>query len=295
MSRILLAMSQKGDKEVLKKWLEDRYECIVVNPEDYEYTSSQILEEDYDFSFVDAHVLSSHKNDIQKRKLKEYPIILPFVFLIHRENIDLFHNDLWITVDEIIHTPVKKIELYMRLETLLKYRRMTIILNQLAVTDHLTGFFNYKYLIAIGNQMIEQAMRYNRPLSLIYMDMDHFKKINDTYGPLIGDQVLRAIARRCFLNIRAADVVGRYSGEEFVFILPETNVSNSMIVAERLRYILMKDPIEISGYTIYLSASFGVAGMRQNINNINKLIDIATTALLKAKEKGGNCVIGEGK
>ncbi len=291
MAKILLALSQKGDREVLKDWISNRYECVLVDPNDFEYTSSCILEEDFDFAFVDAFVVSSQREKIQKRKIKEYPIILPFVFLTHKEDIDLFRNDLWITVDEVIHTPVKKVELYIRMETLLKYRKMTIILNQLAVTDHLTGFFNYKYLVALGNQMVEQAKRYNRPLSLIFMDIDNFKKVNEAYGSIIGDQVLQAIARRCFLNLRAADIIGRYGGEEFVFILPETPLSNGLIVAERLRYILIQFPIEISGNTVYFSASFGVTEIRKETETINSMLEEANKACSKAKERGGNCVV----
>ncbi len=291
MSKILLALNQKGDRKILKNWIGDRYECILVDPNDFEHTSSCILEEDFDFAFVDAFVVSSQREKIQKRKIKEYPIILPFVFLTHKEDIDLFRKDLWITVDEVIHTPVKKFELYIRMETLLKYRKMTIILNQLAVTDHLTGFFNYKYFIALGNQMVEQAKRYSRPLSLIFMDIDNFRKVNEAYGSIIGDQVLQAIARRCLLNLRAADIIGRYGGEEFVFLLPETPLSKGLIVAERIRYIVVQFPFEILGNTMYFSASFGITEIKEDTETINSMLEEANKACSKAKEKGGNCVV----
>ncbi len=289
MAKFLIALTQKGDQEILKKWLEDRYICILPDTSNTEELSRIILKEEYDLGFVDWTVLNTQKKNIQKRKSKEYPILLPFIYVTPHveERID---SELWITVDEILKPPVKRLELYMRTEKLLGYRRMTLTLHHIAVTDHLTGFFNHRYLIIIGNQEFQQAIRYNRPLSVIFMDIDHFKKINDTYGHLVGNQVIRAVARRCYLNIRAADIAGRYGGEEFVFILPETTAEKGAVLAERLRRIISEEPIIANGNQIPVTASFGVAQLDKNMSSINSLLGKADQALLRAKQKGRNRV-----
>jgi len=289
MAKFLVALSQKGDQEILKRWFEDRYECIIPETDNPTKLSSIILNMEYDFGFVDRVVLSSQKENIRKRKSEEYPIILPFIYFTPQVE-DLMQNELWITVDEIMRPPLKKIELYMRIEKLLRYRKMTLTLHHIAVTDHLTGFFNYKYLLIIGDQEFQQAKRYDRPLSLILMDLDHFRKINDGYGYIIADQVLRSIAQRCYLSIRSADIPGRYGGEKFLFILPETSIKSAAVTAERLRRIIAAKPIVVEGNSIFITASFGVTELNKDMKSLNSFLEKVDQALIGAKEKGGNRV-----
>jgi len=250
---------------------------------------SVILGADYDLVFIDEPILNVQSENIRKRKLKEYPVILPFIYFKSTQA-DESISELWTTVDDIIRPPLKKVDLYMRSQRLLNYRKMTLTLHYIAVTDHLTGFFNYKYLLIIGDQEFQQAKRYDRPLSLILMELDHFKKINDEYGYIISDQVLRAVAQRCYLSIRSADIPGRYGEEKFLFILPETSIKSAVVTAERLRRIVAEKPIVVEGSSVFVTASFGVVGVDKDVKSLNSFLKKVDQALIGAKEKGGDRV-----
>ncbi len=285
----LIAVKQMDYQNYLKKWFEDRHQCFIPDFDEPLKLDSIILNMDYDFAFVDESILNVQRDNIRRRKLKEYPVILPFIYLTsHRDDKSI--SELWTIVDDIITPPLKRFEIYMRTHKLLKYRKMTLTLHYIAVTDYLTGFFSHKCLIIIGDQEFQQAKRYKRPLSVIYMDIDGFKKINDNYSYILGDKVIRSIAQRCYLSIRVADIPGRYDGEEFIFILPETSVKSAAITAERLRRIIYEKPFIVDGHSISITASFGVTELTKNDVNIQSLFDKAYQAMLRAKKKGCNKV-----
>ncbi len=289
MARFLIAITQEDNQNILKEWFEDRHRCFIPSLDDPKELASIILEMDYDLGFVDETILNAQSESIRKRKLEEYPVILPFIYIKSTKG-DESISHLWTIVDDIILTPLKKVGLYMKSQKLLSYRKMTLNLHYMAVTDYLTGFFNYKNLFIIGDQEFQQARRYNRPLSLILMDLDHFRRINDKYGYIIADQVLRSVAQRCYLNIRSADISGRYGGEKFLFILPETSIKSAAITAERLRKIIAEKPIVVEGNSIFVTASFGVVELDKEIKSLNSFLKKAEEALLVAKKKGGNRV-----
>ena len=108
-------------------------------------------------------------------------------------------------------------------------------IQQLAETDDLTKINNRRQLFRLGEQILNHSKRYNNPFSVIMLDIDNFKKINDSYGHAIGDGVLQELAQRTLENIREVDILGRYSGEEFVIILPNTTLEQGIEMAERLR------------------------------------------------------------
>jgi diguanylate cyclase (GGDEF)-like protein len=122
------------------------------------------------------------------------------------------------------------------------------------------------------------------------IDLDHFKKINDTYGHLVGDQVLKEFAQRCKTSVREVDLVGRYGGEELVILLPETDRKTAMRVAERLRASVAATPIKISETEIAVTVSIGVAEKDENTLQLDTLIARADQAMYIAKHKGRNCV-----
>lgn len=126
--------------------------------------------------------------------------------------------------------------------------------------------------------------------SLIRMDLDHFRKITNSYGYIIADQVLRSTAQRCYLRIRSADIPGRYRGEKFLFILPETPIKSAITTAERLRKTIAEKPVVVNGNSIFITASFGVAGFSKDMENLSFLLKKADQALMNAKKKGGNRV-----
>jgi diguanylate cyclase (GGDEF)-like protein/PAS domain S-box-containing protein len=159
-----------------------------------------------------------------------------------------------------------------------------------AITDALTGLFNRRGLFQIGEFEFLRARRINRPFSAFIFDIDRFKKVNDQYGHATGDQILRSLAERCRTGSRAVDLVGRYGGEEFVVLLPETNLEAARLVAERLRQVIMKDPFATDTGQLDIRISIGVAESDET-DTLKTLIEKADMALYEAKRSGRNRVV----
>lgn len=165
-----------------------------------------------------------------------------------------------------------------------------IALEHLATTDSLTGLPNRRFLSERLDQEIYRAQRYGIPLSLILFDIDHFKRINDGWGHAAGDQVLREIAQETQHLLRRTDLVGRYGGEEFVVLLPETELAEAMSLARRLNWQISQKVITfMRGSPLVVTVSAGVAALAPDENG-EKLIQRADQALYRAKEGGRNRV-----
>ena len=164
-------------------------------------------------------------------------------------------------------------------------------LQVMASTDMLTNVHNRRSLFDLGNKQLNIARRYQRPLTLIILDVDHFKNINDRYGHAIGDLVLKNIANACKTLLRSADIFGRYGGEEFVAVCPETDMKGTAILAERLRTLVQEmtipEVLNLSNVTI----SLGVAMMSPSDTDIGQTISRADKALYQAKQQGRNKVV----
>jgi len=164
-------------------------------------------------------------------------------------------------------------------------------LELLATTDDLTGIYNRRFLIERGCTEIERAERYKKPFSVIILDLDHFKNVNDQYGHKTGDEVLCVTAGICRENIRDIDILGRYGGEEFIILMPETTLNMACIVAERLRKKIEDAVLEYNNIKIGITSSLGVTGTDMvKEQNIDMFIRSADRALYKAKQDGRNRV-----
>jgi len=160
----------------------------------------------------------------------------------------------------------------------------------LATFDSLTGLYNRRAILSKLRDLINLAHRYKEDFSLSMLDIDHFKRVNDRYGHLTGDEVLEKIATLIRRNIRDTDIVGRYGGEEFIIILPKTNLSSSWCVAERLRITIEETEMKDSAGNVFaITVSQGLAGWERD-EDATALISCADEALYKAKEKGRNRV-----
>ena len=159
---------------------------------------------------------------------------------------------------------------------------------QLAIIDDLTGIFNRRHLLELGEREFTRAQRFDRSLALIMFDVDDFKLVNDTYGHDIGDEVLRITADRCQRDIRGVDILGRYGGDEFVIILPETNLSDAILTTERLCSQIADIPLETSVGSLNLTASFGIATKNPGVANLRTLLKNADTALYLSKQDERN-------
>ena len=160
---------------------------------------------------------------------------------------------------------------------------------QQAITDSLTGLYNRRGFFEFGNREVIRAKRYQRFLSAIMLDLDDFKKVNDTLGHPVGDKVLAETAQRCLRRLRKSDIIGRYGGEEFCILLPETVPGDAYNVAESLRRNF-EEPFEIGNATMTVTISVGVAGLKDNISSLQEMLEGADRALYTAKRSGRNCV-----
>ncbi|MBK9203293.1 MAG: sensor domain-containing diguanylate cyclase [Candidatus Obscuribacter sp.] len=156
-----------------------------------------------------------------------------------------------------------------------------------AVTDGLTGVNNRRSFNENLQKEFERAKRYDQPLSLVIVDLDFLKKINDQYGHMAGDEAIRSIGGVLKLSSRSTDFVARYGGEEFCLLLPNTGIEMAEQLAERLRRKI--NEITVTGYG-NISASLGVSNFPLHCNDAEELFGTADAALYKAKQGGRNCV-----
>jgi diguanylate cyclase (GGDEF)-like protein/PAS domain S-box-containing protein len=162
-------------------------------------------------------------------------------------------------------------------------------LQELATIDELTGLNNRRQFFMLAEHEWGRAKRYRTPLAAVMMDVDHFKKINDTHGHAAGDEVLRAIARCCLENLRELDVVGRYGGEEFAILLVDTGALEAREIADRIRACIADTPVQTMRGLLEVTVSMGVAETG-HVSNLTALLDRADAALYVAKDSGRNYV-----
>jgi diguanylate cyclase (GGDEF)-like protein/PAS domain S-box-containing protein len=172
-------------------------------------------------------------------------------------------------------------------------KQMETKLEQLATTDDLTGVLNRRQMTTLADQELERAHRYHHPTSAIILDIDFFKKINDHYGHATGDLAIKHVAQILRDNLRHVDYLGRYGGDEFTIVMPETNAAGAQEIAERLRSAVEQRPLPHNPQAISLSISLGVACIagvaNQPIIHFDGAIQLADHALYAAKSAGRNC------
>ena len=176
-------------------------------------------------------------------------------------------------------------------------------LEDLSIHDGLTGLYNFREFHRQLAEEVERSWRYGHSFSLLMLDIDHFKSVNDTFGHLAGDEALRTLAARIRQEVRPADRIARYGGEELAIILPETRASGALTMAERLRDTIASHPIPLGpGQTVSLTVSIGVAAYPEDADSGERLADsaeqllrAADQALYAAKEAGRNRVCRFGK
>lgn len=162
-------------------------------------------------------------------------------------------------------------------------------LRELALRDGLTGLLNRRYWEECLEREFARHMRYQSPASLVMFDIDHFKHFNDTYGHQLGDEVIREVARLTKLFARETDFAGRYGGEEFVVLLPDTSMKGATQFAERLRTAVERTSIDHMDEKLNVTVSLGVSELGDEMQGHPELIEAADKALYQSKEKGRNC------
>ncbi len=285
---VLIAHEANEGLKLAKEHLPDMIICDVMMPVVNGFQLKSILEKD------------------------EVTSTIPFIFLTGRSNQDDKLFGLKQGADDYITKPFNVDELLARVQAILRRKKNSSPINEISaiqqdltrknaeleqlyyevktqsITDPLTDLYNRRGFCQIGEQEIKHALRYERPLSAIMLDIDHFKKVNDTYGYAVGDLVLIEIAKRCGQEVRKVDVFGRYGGEEFSAILPETPLVGAYQVAERLR-AAVSEPMFVGQSRLNVTISLGVAMLTNTLGNLEELLRLADLALDKAKASGRNC------
>ncbi|MGV1098882.1 GGDEF domain-containing protein [Thiovibrio sp. JS02] len=164
-------------------------------------------------------------------------------------------------------------------------------LERLAATDPLTGAFNRRYFMEFGRKEFIRSRRYGHVFAAFQMDLDHFKKINDTHGHAVGDEVLKAFTANCLEGLRENDVLGRVGGEEFAVVLPETPITGAHKVAERFREATCDRKVYVGEQAVHFTVSIGLTCLRADDADLEVVLRRADEALYLAKNGGRNRVV----
>jgi two-component system cell cycle response regulator len=207
-----------------------------------------------------------------------------------------------IGVNDLLPRPVDSQELAARARTQIRRKRYTDYLRnnldsslELAIIDQLTGLYNRRYMTSQVDVLIARARRSRNPLAALVVDIDHFKKINDNFGHDVGDEVLREFAVRLASNVRAVDLACRTGGEEFVVLMPETQIVDAHRIAERLRLHVAGSPFRVSGGRNLLSVTISIGVSATTLEDVaaDSLLKRADENVYAAKARGRNRVIAQ--
>lgn len=227
---------------------------------------------------------------------------LPILALCEPDDNAKLMRGLEIGINDYLLRPIDKNELLARVRTQIRRKRYTERLRdnvqlsiEAAITDGLTGLYNRRYMETHLTTLVEQAAGRNKPLAALVLDIDYFKSINDTYGHDAGDDVLREFAIRVRKSIRGIDLACRYGGEEFVIVMPETDMAVAATVAERLRRRIATEPfpVEQGRRSIDVTISIGIAAIEGTDDTAALLLKRADQALYRAKRDGRNRVVAD--
>jgi len=225
---------------------------------------------------------------------------LPVLAIAETDNNVRLARGLEIGVNDYLVRPIDKNEMLARVRTQIKKKRYTERLRdnlqmsiELAITDGLTGLFNRRYMETHLSTLVEQSAARNKPITVLVIDIDYFKSVNDTHGHDAGDDVLREFALRIRKAIRNIDLACRYGGEEFVIVMPETDMAVATMVAERLRRRIASEPFSIQQGARYLEVtiSIGIAALSGVEDSAAAILKRADQALYRAKRDGRNRVV----
>jgi diguanylate cyclase (GGDEF)-like protein len=230
---------------------------------------------------------------------------IPIIFISALDNIEDKITGFEVGGVDYITKPFQRLEVLTRINTHLRLRRKELelekaldevvkqqrLFKQLSITDELTGLYNRRHLNTILNQEFQRSLRHNNDLSCLMLDLDYFKKVNDKYGHDFGDIVLRTFSSIVEEFIRSSDFAFRFGGEEFLILLPETNIEGAKQVAEKIRLRMTHEKIISDNIEATVKVSIGVASMHHNNpENSDRLLAFADKALYTAKECGRNQV-----
>ena len=225
---------------------------------------------------------------------------LPILLIAENRDLPRLAKGLDLGANDYLIRPVDRNELLARTTTQVRRKRLQDRLQEsyrrslsLALTDELTGLYNRRYLFAHLDELIGRVQQDGISAAVLVFDIDHFKLVNDSYGHPAGDYVLRELAARAMNSVRSVDLVARLGGEEFVVVMPETDLSIATAVAERLRAAVAREPFLLReiGERLSVTISVGVTAARNGGDDRDRMLKRADDALYAAKTRGRNCVV----
>jgi two-component system cell cycle response regulator len=299
--RILIIDNRRASYERIAKVLAGEHKVdIEVDPQEALFHAA---EGDYDLLIVslalenfDALRLCSQVRSLERTRN------VPILVVVEVEDNARLLRGLEIGVNDYLMRPIDANELLARVRTQIRKRRYGARLRdnvqmsmELAVTDPLTGLYNRRYMESHVTSLVEQALARGKPLALLVLDIDYFKAVNDAHGHDAGDDVLREFATRLKKAIRGIDLACRYGGEEFVVVMPETDMAIAAIVAERIRRRIAGEPFSIGSGAAALDVtiSVGIAALSGVSDTPAAIIKRADQALYRAKRDGRNRVVAD--
>ena len=282
MDRIVVLMQEKKSADLMRDRLVNNYQVL-------ETEIDQSLDFSFDLGIVDESALKQSWEEVQSRKEAAKPVFLPFLLVAARRNAAFVTRHLWQTVDEIIWIPINHLELQTRVENLLRTRRLSLEAQRLTTADLITGVHNRRHFFTLGNRELNRARRFNRSLSVIMAEVDHFQGICDNYDYEVGNQALRLTAKRLLKDLRIIDVLGRYGDEKFVILLADTDMNGAEKVAARLVRQNGETHLNTERGSITPTISLGISSAAGEIPTLETLVDRADNALCAAKQAGRRC------
>jgi two-component system cell cycle response regulator len=257
-------------------------------------------EGDYDLAIVSLNLkqidglrLCSHLRSLDRTRL------LPILVIVDPDDNVRLLRGLDLGVNDYLVRPIDRNEMLARVRTQVRRKRFSDRLRdnvqmtiEMAVTDGLTGLHNRRYLERHLSTLVQQAIAREKPLSVLVLDIDHFKAINDGYGHAVGDDVLREFARRVRKAVRGIDLACRMGGEEFVIAMPDTDAALALLVGERLRQKIAVERFRIpeGDESIEVTVSIGISSLNSAEDTPESLLKRADEALYEAKRAGRNRV-----
>lgn len=286
-ARILVVDDEPVNIQVLINHLSlEKYN--VVTATDGQTALKLISEMGFDLIMLDAMMPKMSGYEVSKKIRERFTLIdLPILMLTANSQLNNICLAFECGINDYVTKPFEKQELIARIKTLVTMKKAV----KQSVRDPLTGIYNKKHMLELGELIFEEHRNEGKHMSVIMMDIDNFKSVNDNFGHAEGDNVLIQIVAECKKVIRGRDIFGRYGGEEFFIILPNIEIEAAVKLAERIREnIYRKSVLSYEGKEIHVTLSLGVATNNSTISSIEQLLREADKALYKAKNNGKNRV-----
>ncbi|MCH2548054.1 MAG: PleD family two-component system response regulator [Alphaproteobacteria bacterium] len=296
-SRILVVDDNQAQSQMVVDKLSELYHVDLAL--DADFAQERVKSEEYDVIMISTEMSSSEGLRLASLlKSREETRNIPLIIMVNESRTQTMLKALELGINDYLLLPVDTNEMMARVKTQIRRKKYQDALRSSyektvsrSVTDALTNLYNRHFMDTHLDNLVHQANKHGRPLSIMLVDVDHFKPINDSYGHDVGDEVLQSLSKVVVKSIRTADMAARFGGEEFVVLLPETDLLSATVVTDRIRQMVEVTPFRVSHSigSLNMTVSIGAAQLRKGETSA-QLLKRADEALYKAKTNGRNQV-----